>query len=228
MQSNTSKTERRNSGTVKDKKHRVTEQIRELILSGTLAPGCRISQESLAEHCGTSRIPVRDALARLENDGLVILKPNSGAWVAKLDLNECIESYKIREQLEPLALAEAIPKMSDEQIAQLQGMVEDMKQVEDTEEFLKLDRLFHLSSYQASGMNQLNPMIERFWNTTQHYRRAFTKLIGQDGTWIIHAEHTLMVEAIRRRDAEGAARILKEHIRRTRVNLEKHSEIFTH
>ncbi len=89
-------------------------------------------------------------------------------------------------------------------------------------------RLFHLSSYQASGMNQLNPMIERFWNTTQHYRRAFTKLIGQDGTWIIHAEHTLMVEAIRRRDAEGAARILKEHIRRTRVNLEKHSEIFTH
>ena len=78
--------------------HRVTDMIRDLILSGELVPGSRISQESLAARFGTSRIPVRDALNRLESDGLVVLKPNSGAWVAKLDLNECIEIYKIRER----------------------------------------------------------------------------------------------------------------------------------
>ena len=60
---------------------RVTNSIRELILSGQLQPGSRIGQEQLAEQFGTSRIPVREALKRLESDGLVSLVPNSGAWV---------------------------------------------------------------------------------------------------------------------------------------------------
>src|SRR5262245_26158964 len=79
---------------------RVTDRIRDLILSGELAPGSRIRQEALAEKFGTSRIPVREALRRLESEGLVILVPNSSAWVAKLDLRECIEIYRIRERIE--------------------------------------------------------------------------------------------------------------------------------
>lgn len=205
---------------------RVTEAIRSLILSGDLAPGSRISQESLAERFGTSRIPVRDALNRLESDGLVLLKPNSGAWVAKLDLKECIEIYKIRERIEPLALSEAVAKMTDEDVEQLAELVEKMAATTDTEAFLKLDREFHLASYRASQMEQLGVMVERFWNTTQHYRRAFTKLVGKDGAWIIHAEHNLMIDALRRRDAESAAHMLQEHIRRTRVELEHHTEVF--
>jgi len=205
---------------------RVTESIRNLILSGDLPPGSRISQESLAERFGTSRIPVRDALNRLESDGLVLLKPNSGAWVAKLDLSECIEIYKIRERIEPLALSEAVAKMSDEDVDQLAELVTKMAATKDTETFLKLDREFHLASYRASQMEQLSSMVERFWNTTQHYRRAFTKLIGKDGAWIIHAEHNLMIDALRRRDADSAAQMLHEHIRRTRVELEHHTEVF--
>lgn len=205
---------------------RVTENIRAIILSGELAPGSRIGQEALAERFGTSRIPVREALKRLESDGLVVLVPNSGAWVAKLDLDECVEIYKIRERIEPLALGEAVPRMSDEEIERLAALVEEMEQAGDTATFLRLDREFHLASYRASGMMQLGAMVERFWNTTQHYRRAFTKLLGKDGGWIIHAEHRLMVDALRRRDAEGASHILFEHIRRTRFELERHSELF--
>ena len=205
---------------------RVTESIRNLILSGDLAPGSRISQVSLAERFGTSRIPVRDALNRLESDGLVLLKPNSGAWVAKLDLSECIEIYKIRERIEPLALSEAVAKMTDDGVEHLAELVSGMAATNDTETFLKLDRQFHLASYRPSEMEQLISMVERFWNTTQHYRRAFTKLIGKDGEWIIHAEHDLMIDALRRRDAESAAQMLHEHIRRTRVELEQHTEVF--
>lgn len=206
--------------------HRVTDMIRDLILSGELVPGSRISQESLAARFGTSRIPVRDALNRLESDGLVVLKPNSGAWVAKLDLNECIEIYKIRERIEPLALSEAVARMSDEDIGALEALVEEMIETTDTETFLRLDRQFHLASYRAAGMQQLVHMVERFWNSTQHYRRAFTNLLGQEGSWIIHSEHRLIIDAIRRRDCEGAGHVLFEHIRRTRFELERHKELF--
>jgi DNA-binding GntR family transcriptional regulator len=205
---------------------RVTNSIRKLILSGELQPGSRIGQEQLAEQFGTSRIPVREALKRLESDGLVSLVPNSGAWVARLDLSECIEIYKIRERLEPLALSEAVPHMTDEEIDELAHLVERMEKAAETEEFLRLDRDFHLASYRAADMQQLIGMVERFWNTTQHYRRAFTKLIGSQGSWVIHAEHRLMIDAFRRRDAEGAAHILFEHIRRTRFELERNKDVF--
>jgi DNA-binding GntR family transcriptional regulator len=204
---------------------RVTEDIRSLILQGDLAPGSRIGQEQLAERFHTSRIPVREALRRLESDGLVILVPNSGAWVAKLDLSECLELYKIRERLEPLALSESVKNMSDEDLGYLDGLVTEMELGVTTDDFLRLDRQFHLASYRASGMLHLNAIIERYWNSTQHYRRAYTKLVGSDN-WIIHYEHRLMMAAMKRRDADEAGRLLYGHIRRTRLELDRHREIF--
>ncbi|MGE5722327.1 MAG: GntR family transcriptional regulator [Sphingomonadales bacterium] len=205
---------------------RVTEGLRALILSGELPPGSRIGQEALATRFAVSRIPVRGALARLESDGLVALKPNSGAWVAKLDLKECLEIYLIRERLEPLALAESVGRMTDAEIDALERLVEEMAAGTDTETFLRLDRQFHLAAYRSAEMHQLLPMIERFWNTTQHYRRAFTKLLGRERNWIIHAEHRLIMDAIRRRDAQGAGNLLMEHIRRTRLELVEHEDLF--
>lgn len=204
---------------------RVTNSIRDLILSGQLEPGSRIGQEQLAEQFGTSRIPVREALKRLESEGLVSLVPNSGAWVAKLDLDECIEIYKIRERLEPLALSESLARMTGEEIEELAKLAGRIEKAADTEEFLRLDRQFHLASYRAANMQVLNGMVERFWNTTQHYRRAFTHLIGAD-SWVIHAEHSLMIDAMKRRDCEGAAHVLFEHIRRTRFELERNKAVF--
>jgi DNA-binding GntR family transcriptional regulator len=205
---------------------RITSELREMILSGKLKPGERIRQEELAERFKISRIPVREALRKLESDGLVSLVPNASAWVAKLDLNECIEIYKIRERLEPLALSEAVSKLTEDQIRNLETLVERMERARDTEEFLRLDREFHLASYHPANMKLLVEMVERFWNTTQHYRRAFTKLLGRERNWIIHSEHRLLVDALRRRDAEGAAHILFEHIRRTRFELERNRGVF--
>jgi DNA-binding GntR family transcriptional regulator len=204
---------------------RVTESIRDLILSGEMAPGSRIRQEELAERFGTSRIPVREALRRLESDGLVRLVPNASAWVAKIDMGECIEVYKIRELVEPLALSESVSRMTDHDIEELEKHAARLDAATTTEEFLRLDREFHLASYRPADMQQLFPIIERFWNTTQQYRRAFTKLLGDEGSWIIHWEHRLLMEAIRRRDAVGASHILYEHVRRTRFELERNREI---
>ena len=66
----------------------------------------------------------------------------------------------------------------------------------------------------------------RLWNSTQHYRRVFMRVIGSAQRWIVHAEHNLLVDAIRRRDTVDAGRYLEGHIRRTRVELSRHPEIF--
>src|SRR5687768_1776547 len=107
---------------------RVTRLLRDEVLDGTLAPGSRIRQEELAERWGVSRIPVREALQALESEGLVVLRRSSGAWVAHLEIDEAKEYYKMREQLEPLAVAESVPNLDADQLAQLRELVLEMEQ----------------------------------------------------------------------------------------------------
>lgn len=205
---------------------RVAASLREAILSGAMKPGARIRQEELAERFGSSRIPVREALRVLEAEGLVRLVANSGAWVAKLDLAECLETYKMRERLEPLALGEGIQALTEEEIARLEALAAEMEAAKEVETFLHLDRVFHLLSCSRAGMPMLEATIRSFWDRTQHYRRAYASLIGQEGQWVIHHEHRLLVEALRRRDRTDAEALLALHIRRTRLALAAHREIF--
>lgn len=205
---------------------RVTDALRDAILAGKLRPGSRVRQEELANEFGISRIPVREALRQLESEGLVILVPNSGAWISRLDRAECIEIYKIRERLEPLALQESSVNLSAGQLEMLEDLVDRIEASDDADEFLRLDREFHLLSYEGADMPQLRHMIQKFWNSTQHYRRAFTGAVGRSGMEMVYHEHRLIVEALKRRDGEQASLILYGHIRRTRLALESHPDIF--
>lgn len=222
----TSRAENRTAAAAAVASERIIDALRQAILSGQLKPGSRVRQEELAEQFGISRIPVREALRQLESEGLVILIPNSGAWISKLDRAECIEIYKIRERLEPLALLESCPALSSETLDMIEDLARRIEQDQSPEEFLRLDREFHLMSYEAAGMPQLMQMTHKFWNVTQHYRRAFTQSVGSSGMEIVFQEHRLICEALRRRDGEHAAMLLRGHIRRTRLQLERSEGIF--
>ena len=87
----------------------------------------RIRQELLAAHFGASRIPVREALKQLENEGLVVLAPNRGAWIADVNSEESIEVYKIREVVEPLAIFESVPNLTDADIDSLDATVRELE-----------------------------------------------------------------------------------------------------
>lgn len=205
---------------------RIAKDLHAQILSGQLAPGARIVQEELAAQFGASRIPVRDALRRLEADGLVTVVANTGAWVSKLSESECADAYQIRERLEPLLLLQSMPNLTDETIVKLAALAAEMEAAQDVEAFLRLDRDFHLLSYSAAPIGMVKDLVEKLWNTTQHYRRAFAQLNGIDSESVTHMEHRLLVEAIRRRDAVDCERVLAGHIRRTRVALVSHPELF--
>lgn len=205
---------------------RLAQELKDMILSGALAPGERIRQEELAARFSTSRIPVREALHFLEREGLVTMRPNSGCWVARLDLVECVEIYKIRERLEPLAFAESIARIDDQTVIELEAMVAAMEQADDMVAFLRLDRAFHLGSYAAAEMPELLELIVRYWNQTQQYRRVFTDFVGPAGKILMDYEHRLLIDSLKRRDSEGGAALLYGHIRRTRMALEENPELF--
>ncbi|MCX6494419.1 MAG: GntR family transcriptional regulator [Actinobacteria bacterium] len=208
---------------------RIADELRQAILTGELSPGERIRQEELAEQFGASRIPVREALRILVTDGLVNMVSNSGAWVSSLTQDECSEQYQIRERLEPLLLRYNLPSLTAEDLTRATDLVESMKNAPDLEAFMRLDREFHWITYSRVQTTTLTDLIERLWNTTQPYRRVFMQLVrSEGGIEVTHLEHELLLEAIKRGDSEEAESILRGHIRRTRIELDRHPEVFAH
>jgi DNA-binding GntR family transcriptional regulator len=209
---------------------RIAAHLREAILSGELRPGDRIRQEDVAERLGASRLPVREALRMLEAEGLTEHEPHRGARVPRLTRHEVDVVYRMRERLEPLALVESIPRLREEdldRLEQVQRRIEqnDVEQNEDVEQFLGLDREFHLLTYAGCSIDPLMSMVTRLWNSTQPYRRAFMALSGPGRMWVVNSEHRLILDAIGRRDPVDAERYLSGHIRRTRIELAQHPEV---
>jgi len=215
---------------------RIAGALREEILGGRYRPGERIRQEDVAAQYGASRIPVREALAMLAAEGLVTLVANAGAWVTRLSADECAEAYLIRERLEPLLLRMSLPLLDDAALGRMDELAGQMEQAAgregetDVDAFLRADREFHLASYRPADDGETGRIIARMWNVTQHYRREFSRRAAQDagaGLALTHMEHRLLVDCARRRDPDDAERVLVTHIRRTRLELARHPEIFT-
>ena len=185
-----------------------------------------VKTEELAEEFGASRIPVREALRILVTDGLVTMVSNTGAWVSSLSQAECIEQYLIRERIEPLLLRESMAHLNSSDIMRLSELTTEMESSSDVATFMKLDREFHLLAYSSAPNGTLAEIIHRLWNTTQHYRRAYSEMVRGTSLDVTHLEHRLLVDAITRGDADDAERTLTGHIQRTRRELEKHPEVF--
>ena len=204
----------------------IANSLKEEILSGKFPPGVRIRQEDIAEQFGASRSPVREALRILEAEGLINLVAHTGAWISHLSLAECEEMYQLRERVEPLLLRLSIARISEETISQLQELASEMEATNDVEKFLKLDREFHLLSYSGAETVLVGEMVNRLWNTTQHYRRAYSQMMAASSFKPAHYEHHLLLSAMKKRDADDAERILYGHIRRTRLELAQHPDVF--
>ena len=206
---------------------RVAAHLRQAILDGEIPPGGRLRQEEIAERFGASRLPVREALRILTAEGLTEHEPNKGARVPLLGAREVDVLYQMRERLEPLALAESLPGLDPDVLAELSALQDAIEAYTDVTEFLRLDREFHLLTYSRCAIEPLHGMVVRMWNSTQYYRRLFMEMSGEQRRWVVNAEHRLLLDALRRRDAVDAGRVLEGHIRRTRVELSQHPSIFT-
>src|SRR3546814_9947609 len=111
----------------------------------------------------------------LEAEGLVTLVANTGAWVSTLGAEECQELYLVRERLEPLLLKMNVPLVTDDEIARLQALADRMEESADVEEFLVLDRAFHLLGIDHADTSVLTDLVKSLWNRTRKSRRANRK-----------------------------------------------------
>jgi DNA-binding GntR family transcriptional regulator len=207
----------------------VTVELRRAILDGQLRPGQRIGQASVAERYGVSRLPVREALRALENEGLVTLVPNAGARVTRLDAAELDEVYWLRERLEPPLLAESVPQLGDEDRERLRECIDELDRlaaVGDLRCWEEVDRRFHLLSLSRAPLGQVHRIVRTLWNLATPYRLAFIQIAPREVLEIGQMDHRLILDAAERQDQFEAERIQAIHIRRTRLGLREHPELF--
>lgn len=206
---------------------RVADVVAERILTGRLKPGDRIKQDDLASELNLSRIPVRDALRILETRGLVSLRANAGARVASLTVRDMELSYRIRELLEPMLLAESIPNLTDAHFAKMRDVKARLEAVADVDAYMPLAQEFHWISFSGHQAPLLMQIVERLWDTTHHYRRVYAELALRNAELmeVMRAERDLLFGAIMRREVDLAPRMLSAHIRRTHIGLLEHGEL---
>jgi DNA-binding GntR family transcriptional regulator len=200
----------------------VARFLRQQILSGDLRPGQRITQDAVARQLAISRLPVREAIRELASEGLLTIQPNVGARVAKVDTEQLVEVYRMREALEPMAVAEAARRMTPEIIATLRGYLDDSEanaREENWAQYNHYDELFHGTLFDLAGMPRVRRVVEGLWTTTHHYRRVYSLL--PQALEVSAVEHRLLLDALERGAAEDAAAIHLMHIRRVRLALSK-------
>jgi DNA-binding GntR family transcriptional regulator len=196
---------------------RIVAQLRERILSGQLPGGIQLRQERIAQEFGVSRIPVREALSRLEAEGLVTREHNRGSIVATMSLEDLQESLDIRAALEGRALRLAIPQMKAADFAVVADVLERYAQATSPTLWTELNLEFHLSLYRPAGRPRLLRMIEDLIRGTDRYLRVYISfIVGRDDPL---EEHRQILRACRERDAGKAVRLLEGHIERTQKAL---------
>jgi DNA-binding GntR family transcriptional regulator len=193
----------------------VYEYLREKILYGGIAPGQRLIEERIAEETGVSRSPIREAIRRLEKDGLVEVHAQGGVTVYKPTIEDFTSLYECRLSLEPAAAQYAAERRTEEQVATLERMLEEMKQLDyesETRRTHELNFAFHELIAEASKNPYLAKVMRELKVLISFYRNAILQVDPKRPETGI-AEHTAIYEAILRKDGEAARRQMEEHIK---------------
>ena len=189
-------------------------QLRQWIQSGALEPEERLDQEDLAARLGVSRVPLRQALIKLQADGLVVSRPHAGATVAPLSLADAEDIYAARAVLEPMLTEIAAARIADEAVSELEHLTaEQQKALEagDRAHFLSLDREFHERLYTEAGYRTSLDLVKRLRDLSERYVAAYQGEAERSNATLV--EHREIVQLCAERDGVGAARAILDHVR---------------
>jgi len=190
-------------------------ETRARILTGVLPPGLNVNQESLAADLGVSITPLREALRRLEMEGLIRLEAHRTVVIAPLTGGELDELYVIRIELDSLAAGLAAAKAPEAQLDTI-GRLARQKPAHEPVAQLERNRAFHRAIYASCGNGALISYLDQLWDRTDRYRLILVKeeLIGGPAS---RQDHIDIADAIANRDAVRAARLTRDHIARSRT-----------
>lgn len=193
------------------------QAIKKMIIEGDLPEGQPIRQVEIADQLGLSKIPVREALIRLEAEGLIKITPNVGATVIVRTLDDYLEMLYIRQALECKALELAIPNLVQQDLDHAQSLLDQYATAQTEQERSDLNLAFHQSLYNPCMRPQLLKMIETVQNQMgKVLRRKISQLAGHKRS---HKDHQDMLDACARSDHKHAVRLLNRHLEETQKEL---------
>ena len=190
-------------------------RLRELVLSGALPPGSVLPQGALARQLGVSTTPLREALRRLAQQGLVELGAHRDARVTPLDAAEARDLVELRQSLDPLAARLAAERRTPADLAAMRSALASLEALppDPTVAQLAGHRRFHAAVYTASQNRLLVESLDGLWDKTDRYRRHALALGRSDAEAADRAhEHQLLLEAVADRDGEAAEALMRRHV----------------
>ncbi|HIX67367.1 MAG TPA: GntR family transcriptional regulator [Candidatus Anaerostipes excrementavium] len=191
----------------------VFNTLRQAIITGEFAPGERLMEIALANRLGVSRTPVREAIRKLELEGLVVMIPRKGAEVAKITEKDLRDVLEVRSSLEELAAELATERMNDEIKAKLEKALQNFKEAIESENNAAIadrDVEFHDVIFEATGNARLIQIISNLREQIYRYRLEYVKDTEYHVTLL--KEHQELVKAMSEGKKEEARKIMKKHI----------------
>lgn len=196
----------------KTKGEAIYDYLKEQIMNGTLKPGDRIVLSRIAEETGTSEIPVREAIKRLETERLVQGVPHVGVKVAEISVSKIMDIYTIRASLEGLAAGMAVDVITKNDLLVLDNLLSSMEKAFREgviNEFAKHDKEFHLYLYQTQPNKRLLQLIVGLWDESQRARSVFNLRTDKIGSFL--SDHRKLVESLKLKDKQLAEHIARQH-----------------
>ena len=190
-------------------------RVRALILSGELAPGAVLPQAALAQTIGISTTPLREALRRLKQEGLVELDAHRDARVRPLDAGEARDLLELRATLDPLAATLAAQRRTDADLDAIRAALDGLDALTPSPSAAQLEshHRFHAAVHRASHNVLLVETLEGLWVKTDRYRRHGLETGRSDEERDARAaEHRALFEAVRDADAATAAELMRRHV----------------
>lgn len=193
----------------------VAQTLRNAITQGAFYPGQELNEVGIANDLEISRMPVRQAMSILEAEGLVTRVPRKGVFVTSLDSHDLEEIYTTRVALEEVAIRAAIPRYTEEDFKKIERNLETPpNKISTYTSFLDVDKEFHVLLYAPSGWKRVTKYIQQLRNNTAIYRILKSPLPVERLNLSLR-DHRAIFEACRKRDADTAAKLLREHTLRT-------------
>ena len=191
----------------------VVRHLREGIIDGTYQPESKLQPKLIAEMCGTSLIPVREAFRILESEGFVTVFHNRGAWVSSMSVADLDDLYSIRMELECEAVrrSSGFDKKRIDMLFDNLGEAQECHDRGDHPEVVALNRDFHFAIYEMAGSPRRLKLIEQLWLHSARYQRLSLHYRHDAAS----DEHRLIVECLRYGDHSAAAEALRSHLAST-------------
>jgi DNA-binding GntR family transcriptional regulator len=194
----------------------VTVRLRRALLAGEIKPGERIKVTDLEKSFGVSHIPIREAVRRLEAEGLIIALPQRAAVAAGVDLDDLTGLYELRRIIECEVIRRSAASMTDQQVAVVRTaleLLEAIAQDHDSPRFWKLHGEFHWALLEPGANAWIQRVVDQTWLASQRYVRLFVSTTLGDAM----ADHRGLLVRCEARDGDGAADLLRHHLDRTEL-----------